>query len=222
MGGEGRRERKRQQTRDAVIDAAWRLFVEKGFDAVTVAEIAEAADIDRKTVYNHFETKEDLVFHRGFDADLLVAIRNRPAGETILEAFAHLVSERWDLYHDGRREHTRVVLEHHRVVAGSAALRVREQQLFDRYTDQLATMIAEDSYTNTDALTSWIAANALIGVLRALLSYDRDAILAGESLDKIAAGVRDRAASAFELLNTGLGWLGAAEPTQTGVTVSQT
>jgi AcrR family transcriptional regulator len=56
----GRRERKKRATRDAIYFAARTLFMKKGFDAVTVAEIAEAADVSEKTVFNHFATKEDL------------------------------------------------------------------------------------------------------------------------------------------------------------------
>lgn len=59
---EGRRERKKQQTRQAISDVATTLFLERGFDAVTVAEVARAADVAVQTVFNHFPTKEDLFF----------------------------------------------------------------------------------------------------------------------------------------------------------------
>src|SRR6266496_5631258 len=59
---EGRRERKKQQTRQAISDVATALFMERGFDAVTVAEVARAADVAVQTVFNHFPTKEDLFF----------------------------------------------------------------------------------------------------------------------------------------------------------------
>jgi AcrR family transcriptional regulator len=58
----GRRERKKQQTRHAISDVATRLFLERGFDAVTVAEVARAADVAVQTVFNHFPAKEDLFF----------------------------------------------------------------------------------------------------------------------------------------------------------------
>jgi AcrR family transcriptional regulator len=59
---EGRRERKKQQTRQAISDVATALFLARGFDAVTVAEVARAADVAVQTVFNHFPTKEDLFF----------------------------------------------------------------------------------------------------------------------------------------------------------------
>jgi AcrR family transcriptional regulator len=59
-----RRTRKRMATRQAISDAATRLFFERGFDRVTIDEIAEAADVGRMTVFNHFPRKEDLFFDR--------------------------------------------------------------------------------------------------------------------------------------------------------------
>jgi AcrR family transcriptional regulator len=58
----GRRERKKQQTRQLISDVATGLFMERGFDHVTVAEVAKAADVAVQTVFNHFPTKEDLLF----------------------------------------------------------------------------------------------------------------------------------------------------------------
>jgi hypothetical protein len=84
----GRREIKRQETRERIVDAATDLFAERGFDAVTVMEIARRAGVVEKTVFNHFPVKEGLVF----DADppmraaLLETVRRRPAGESVSAA----------------------------------------------------------------------------------------------------------------------------------------
>src|SRR4051812_50065646 len=81
--GPGRRELRRQETRARIVDAAAELFADRGFDAVSVMEIAKRAKVVEKTVFNHFPVKEGLVF----DADppmraaLLDAVRRRPAGE---------------------------------------------------------------------------------------------------------------------------------------------
>src|SRR6266480_4488365 len=91
----GLRERKKQQTRDSIAQTARRLFGERGFDAVTVEEVAGEAEVSRKTVFNYFPTKEDL-FYSGmelFEARLLDAIRTRKPGESILAAFARFVTE---------------------------------------------------------------------------------------------------------------------------------
>ena len=92
---EGLRERKKRETREAIARAAWKLFVRRGFDAVTVADIARAANVSEKTVFNYFPTKEDLVYWRmeSFEDELLETIRTRAPGESVVEAFGRFVSE---------------------------------------------------------------------------------------------------------------------------------
>ena len=80
-----RRIRKRLATRQAISDAATRLFMERGFDQVTIDEIAEAADVGRMTVFNHFPRKEDMFFDREQDVRDFAfnAIRSRPKGMAV-------------------------------------------------------------------------------------------------------------------------------------------
>src|SRR5262245_55781367 len=89
----GLRERKKQQTRELIAETARGLFAERGFEEVTVAEIARAADVAETTVFNYFPTKEDLVYWRmeSFEASLLDAIRERAPGEPVLAAFRGFV-----------------------------------------------------------------------------------------------------------------------------------
>jgi AcrR family transcriptional regulator len=89
-----RQTRKRLATRQKISDAATRLFIERGFDGVTVDEIAEAADVSRMTVFNHFSRKEDMFFDldQGGREDLLTALQRRDRGVPPVEAlrlFAH-------------------------------------------------------------------------------------------------------------------------------------
>jgi AcrR family transcriptional regulator len=81
---EGLRERKKRQTRQYISDVATGLFVERGFDAVTVAEVAEAADVSVNTVYNYFPAKEDLFLDRsaGMVDRLSRWVRGRHRGES--------------------------------------------------------------------------------------------------------------------------------------------
>src|SRR5215469_17491093 len=89
----GMRERKKQRTRELIRDTAVRLFMERGFDQVTIAEIARDADVSEATVFNHFPTKEDLVYGQleVFEDELLQAVRNRPPGQSALGAYAGFV-----------------------------------------------------------------------------------------------------------------------------------
>ncbi|MEU7427778.1 TetR/AcrR family transcriptional regulator [Streptomyces sp. NPDC040750] len=85
---EGLRERKKRQTRQYISDVATGLFLERGFEAVTVAEIAEAANVSVNTVYNYFPAKEDLFFDRsaGITDRLARWVRGRPEGESAAAA----------------------------------------------------------------------------------------------------------------------------------------
>ena len=84
----GLRERKKQETRQAISDIATVLFAERGFDAVTIAQVAEAAGVAKMTVTNYFPRKEDLVFDRagGIVSSLAGAVATRAPGESLLAA----------------------------------------------------------------------------------------------------------------------------------------
>jgi len=85
---EGRRERKRRETRERIQQAAMGLFLERGFDATTVDEIAERADVSKRSFFDYFPTKEEVVFawQDRFADHLMQAIASRPAGEPAVRA----------------------------------------------------------------------------------------------------------------------------------------
>src|SRR5919198_4700292 len=89
----GLRERKKRRTRQLLADTARRLFGERGFENVSVAEIARVAEVSPATVFNYFPTKEDLVYSglEAFEEELLTAIRERPRGQTVVDAFRDFV-----------------------------------------------------------------------------------------------------------------------------------
>src|SRR4051794_4823476 len=89
------REAKKEETRQQLADAAWRLFTERGFDRVSVAEVARAAGVSEKTAFNYFATKEDLFFSRleAFGGELVDAVRSRQADESALDALRAVLLE---------------------------------------------------------------------------------------------------------------------------------
>ncbi|MFG2968813.1 MULTISPECIES: TetR/AcrR family transcriptional regulator [unclassified Streptomyces] len=139
----GRRERKKAATRQAIADAALRLFLERGYDDVGIREIADAADVSTTTLFKHFPVKEALVFDLDADKEalLLASVRERPQGQSIPQAL---------------REHAL----HHRVRAArrdpafqaffelvntTPALRDYQQAMWLRHSSALAGVIAEES-----------------------------------------------------------------------------
>jgi AcrR family transcriptional regulator len=201
----GLRERKKQRTREAILEAALSLFADRGFDAVSVAEIADAADVSDRTVFNYFPTKEHLVFDRmeGFEVALLEAIHERGPRESVLAAFRRFVvtsSVRLQA-----KEASEVVATAARMITASPALQAREREILTRYTRSLAALIAEETGVSADDVEPWIAANALMGVHRALLDDTRRRVLAGRRSPGLAADVQATAERGLALLERGLG-----------------
>jgi AcrR family transcriptional regulator len=95
---EGLRERKKQRTREQIINAAMGLFAERGYHATTIADIAEAADVAPRTFFSYFPSKEAVVFHN-VDRDLdglASALRDRLPGETVFEALRRWIDAMFD------------------------------------------------------------------------------------------------------------------------------
>ncbi|CAN7328454.1 TetR family transcriptional regulator [Neorhizobium sp. LjRoot104] len=88
---EGRREIKRRQTRQRIEEAAMSLFLERGFDATTIEEIAERAEVSKRSFFDYFPSKEEVVFawQDGFADHLMAAIASRPADEPAVKAVQH-------------------------------------------------------------------------------------------------------------------------------------
>ena len=213
----GLRELKKQQTRQLIADTAWRLFADRGFDRVTVAEVARQAQVAEATVFNYFPTKEDLFYHRleTFEAGLVEAAAAREPGESALTAV-----RRYLLASDGLLtaaaagdpdawQRLRTV---NRVIADSPALQAREQQTLARSTNRLAELLAADTGAAADDVTARAAANALLGVQRALVDHVRRRVLTDDDPARLAAEARDLGGRAFALLERGLGDYAAKPP----------
>jgi AcrR family transcriptional regulator len=205
----GLRERKKQQTREAIAETARRLFSERGFERVTVAEIAREADVAEKTVFNYFPTKEDLVYWRmeSFEEELLGTIRERAPGESVLAAFERFAKQPRGLLAARDAEARKRLDAITRMITDSPALLAREEQIYGRYTASLAALIAQETRADEDGIAPWVAANAMMGVHRALVDYTRQRIVAGVPSSRIARDVRAQAEQALALLEQGLGEL---------------
>jgi AcrR family transcriptional regulator len=209
----GLRERKKEQTRRLIAETARGLFAERGFDAVTVAEVARAADVAEKTVFNYFPTKEDLFYSgmEAFEERLLAAVRDRARGETVLEAFRRFVLAPQGVFamrgagERGGRAATEQLRSITRVITGSPALLARERQVLARYADALAILLAEETGAGVDDLEPRVAAHALLGVHRSLIEYVRRRVLAGAGAATVARELREQGERAFALLEGGLG-----------------
>ena len=203
----GLRERKKQQTRQLIADSARRLFAERSFEEVTVAEVARAADVAEATVFNYFPSKEDLFYSglEAFEEALLSAIRERQPGESVLAAFARFVLEPRGLLAAKDDDAVEHLAEITRVITESPALLARERRIFDGYTDSLAAVIAEETKARADGIEPWVAANALMGVHRALVHYARRQIVAGTRNPRLARQVRAQGRQALAALERGLG-----------------
>jgi AcrR family transcriptional regulator len=141
---EGLRERKKRATRLAISDVATRLFVERGFDNVTVAEIAEAANVAKMTVFNYFPRKEDLFFDREEEGRALVrsALCSRSLGESPLTALRKLAHELAEEKHPFAK-FTAGTASFWQTVRLSPALSARAREMRDEFVDELAEMIAD-------------------------------------------------------------------------------
>jgi AcrR family transcriptional regulator len=161
------RERTRRRTRGEIADAALGLFLERGFDGVTVAEIAVAAGVSEKTVFNHFPTKAELVFDQDQDmiGGLVAAIRERPAGCSIPTAVRRQL--RTDNPDVGDGSPPEIRRRFQRMMAESPTLLAHRRQMTACYEERLAAVLAEETGVPADAPETFLAAVALVGCLRA-------------------------------------------------------
>jgi AcrR family transcriptional regulator len=213
----GLRERKKQRTRQLLAETARRMFSERGFEQVSIAEIAREADVSEQTVFNYFPSKEDLVYSglETFEDQLLDAIRERPRGQTVIAAFGEFVLEPRGLLAAKDEATARELTAVTRMIAASPALLAREQQIFARYTNALAQLIADETSAKPGDLRPYVVANALIGVHRALISYVRER-LEGDPSDRrrLARQVQQRGKAALALLAQGLDEYASKDPSR--------
>jgi AcrR family transcriptional regulator len=204
----GLRERKKQRTHAAISDAAIALFLERGFAEVSVAEVAEAAEVSKRTLFAYFPAKEDLVIHRLADHETEPArvVRARPAGTSPLAALR-------DNFLDGLRRRDPItglndvpeIRALFRMILGTPALVARMERFKTGAELTLAEALRETA--GIPGLTARVASAQLVAV-QWTLALDNAARLAdGEAADERYAGAVSDAEHAFALLAGGLGHL---------------
>jgi AcrR family transcriptional regulator len=199
----GLRERKKAKTRLAISDVATKMFIERGFDDVTVAEVAAAADVSVATIFNYFETKEELFFDRegeGIEAQCRCIVE-RKAGETIMSALHNGFLTAIDagvsnLLADGA--------SFIRTIEGSSALRARLRLGFEKTEASLAETIAEETEAVAGDPTPQIVAAMFVAIQRTLIESARAAALRGDAVAPTKRRLRRACDRAFVLLEGGV------------------
>lgn len=198
----GLREQKKQATRRHISDVASGLFTLRGFDNVTVAEVADAAGVSKMTVFNYFPRKEDLFLDRHEDRlrDLERVVREREPGEPVVAAL--------------RRYHHELLATRHplsgtvpgaarflRVVAASPALTTRALEQSREIADTLRSLLVEEM----DPLDAELQANLLGATLDSIYARAAARMLAGDDPDEVYRAQPAVVDRAFDLVERGLG-----------------
>jgi AcrR family transcriptional regulator len=177
----GLRERKKQQTREALMRAAFALFAERGYDATTLADIADAAGVSTRTIFAYFPSKEDIVFC-GFESmreALAEALASRPADQDALGALR-------DFIVSSAHEKTDADQRLEQVIAADETLRSHKRARIADFQDLLAAAIAEDLGSGPDDLRPQVAAASLTAAFEVL---EREGGGKSHNADELAAAI---------------------------------
>jgi AcrR family transcriptional regulator len=200
----GLRERKKLETAQRIYRTAVALFAERGFDGVSVQEIADAAEVSKMTVFNYFRTKEDLVFspmeeHFG---DAARAVRERRSGESAVDAVRRQFLEMVEVHDPSVGLHSEPFAHQvRRLVIETPVLMERAFLAAQKGTRDLAAVLAQET---GDAMLAMVAAATLSAARNALIEEHHSRLDAGESPEAVAADTARRAGEAFGLIEEGL------------------
>ncbi|GAA3119151.1 TetR/AcrR family transcriptional regulator [Streptomyces rectiviolaceus] len=164
----GLRERKKLKTRIAIREATYRLINEQGYDATTVEQIAEAAEVSPSTVFRYFPTKEDIVLTDEYDPFLEDELRARPADEPIVESLRHVLRRAVGL---GFAEEPEVSRLRTRLMVEVPAVRSRLLESMAVTSQMLCRVIAERTGRAPGDLEVRVFAMSLIAALTETTAY---------------------------------------------------
>ncbi|WP_431981712.1 TetR/AcrR family transcriptional regulator [Streptomyces qinglanensis] len=200
----GLRETKKQESRQLISDSATRLFLAQGFEQTSIAEIAAAARVAKKTVTNYFPRKEDLALDRqdAFIASLARAVTDRRPGESALAALRRA-------FRDAVAAADPVAgfsgPGFARMIADSPTLTTRLRELHDLREAALAAALTEATGAEPDDIGVRTAAGLLGAVHRILFDRIQRLTLAGEDETRIRTEITSAAEEAFGLVEPALG-----------------
>ena len=196
------------QTRARILEVAHGLFLERGYDAVTVAEVAREAGVSSVTVFNHFPRKEDLFLDRTDDAAQLLrsAVRDRAPGVDVLTSLREMAFRMYDERQplSGVDERS---LPFFRTVAGSPALIARAREIAAELQQTLADELARDSGAAGGG--TLLAAFFLAGYGTVLVET-AGRVLAGDPREDVLSDHRARLQRLFDTLHSGFASAGGA------------
>jgi AcrR family transcriptional regulator len=160
--GPGLRERKQQQTRERLKRAAMALFLERGFEAATIDDIAAAADVSRRSFFHYFASKEDVVaaWQEGAASALVAEVVARPAGETMLTAAENAIAAAV------RRIDPAEAAAMSRLKRDNPALHARDQLKYEKLERALADGLAQRAGRKSDRLKARLVAMIATGAMR--------------------------------------------------------
>ncbi|MEU8697540.1 TetR family transcriptional regulator [Streptomyces sp. NPDC048680] len=164
----GLRERKKLRTRVAIRQATYRLISEQGYEATTIEQIAEAAEVSPSTVFRYFATKEDIVLTDEYDPVMAAALRSRPLDEPPLESIRLMMREALTSFigteDEELRQRTRLMVE-------VPAIRARMAETMSDTAKLLSEVLAERAGRGADDLQIRIFVAAVLGALREVTLY---------------------------------------------------
>jgi AcrR family transcriptional regulator len=195
-------ERGGPQTRARIREVANRLFIERGYDSVTVAEIAREAGVSSVTVFNHFPRKEDLFLDRTVDAIELLrsAVRDRSPGTEVLASLQDHSEGLFDERHplSGVDERSASFF---RTVAESPALVARAREILAELERTLADELERDTAFTGDPI---LFATLFLAGYSAVLVETARRVIAGASMDAVLTNHRARLEGLFDALRNGI------------------
>lgn len=206
-GRPGLRERKKLRTSELISDTAVELFMARGFDNVSVADVADAAEVSKKTVFNYFPAKEDLVLSQIGDHEDESArvVREREPGESPVAALRrHFLALLRALDPIAGLTDIEEVLAFRRMVLSTPSLKLRLLEQWSRGEESLARALAEALDRPADALLPAALAAQVIAVQRVLSGRNLERMLAGERPADVLAECTAEAEAAFGLLEAGV------------------